>query len=239
MPHTCHAAAEREGRAPHNHEHSSDRIERAATRRRHRARAVGTAGAARTIAAVRRIAVIGCGGAGKTTLANELSRHLHLPVLHIDGFYWQQQPRTGRLESTPEEWRRIHEELISGERWVIDGMKLGVLPARLAAADTVVFLDLPTWRCLWGVLERRVRFRGQMRPDIGVYDHISVEFVRWIWSFRRRVRPRVLELLDDCSCQVVILQSRRQVAAFLATLQSRPERLHSLRGGARMERDVA
>lgn len=182
---------------------------------------MGTAGAARSIATVRRIAVIGCGGAGKTTLANELGRHLHLPVLHIDGFYWQQRPGIGRVQSTPEEWRRIHEEMIRGERWVIDGMKLGVLPARLAAADTVVFLDLPTWRCLGGVLERRLRFRGQMRPDIGVYDRISIEFVRWIWSFRRRVRPRVLELLDDCACQIVILESRPQVAAFVRSLPHR------------------
>jgi adenylate kinase family enzyme len=167
---------------------------------------------------MRRIAVIGCGGAGKTTLANELGSLLDLPVLHIDGFYWQDRPGIGQVQSTPDEWRRIHEEMISGERWVIDGMKLSVLPARLAAADTVVFLDVPTWRCLWGVLQRRLRFRGQMRSDIGVYDRINAEFIRWIWSFRRTARPRVLELLDDCRCRVVPLRSRGQVRAFVRSL---------------------
>lgn len=92
---------------------------------------------------MQRIAVIGCGGAGKTTLANALARRLGLPVLHVDGFYWQDRPGLGQVESTPEQWRRIHAELISGERWVIDGMKVGVLPARLAAADTVVFSTFP------------------------------------------------------------------------------------------------
>ena len=175
-------------------------------------------GVSRSIVLVQRIAVIGCGGAGKTTLANDLGQRLDLPVLHIDGFYWQDVPGIGQVEATPEQWHVIHDELISGEQWVIDGMKLGVLQARLAAADQVVFLDLPAWNCLWGVFRRRLRFRGELRPDIGVYDRINAEFIRWIWSFRRTARPRVLELLDACSCDVVTLTSRRQARAFLAAL---------------------
>ena len=162
--------------------------------------------------------MIGCGGAGKTTLANELGRRLSLPVLHVDGYYWQRRPDGTEVESTPEQWHRIHEAMIADERWVIDGMKLGVLPARLEAADTVVFLDLPAWRCLWGVLKRRLRYRGQMRPDIGVYDRINAKFVRWICSFRRTVRPRILELLRECPCHVVVLHSHREVRAFLRSL---------------------
>ena len=177
----------------------------------------------RSIAPVQRIAVIGCGGAGKTTLANELGRRLDLPVLHIDGHYWQQRPDGEQVESTPEQWRAIHAEMIAGERWVIDGMKLGALPARLEAADTIVFLDLPRWRCLWGVLCRRLCYRGQIRPDIGVYDRINAEFVRWIWLFGRTARPRILDLLSECSCDVVVCTSRREVRSFLQSLA----RLHA------------
>jgi hypothetical protein len=32
----------------------------------------------------------------------------------------------------------------------MDGMKLGVLPDRLAYADTVIYLDVSTWACLSG-----------------------------------------------------------------------------------------
>jgi adenylate kinase family enzyme len=178
--------------------------------------------ARRSIRAVQRIAVIGCGGAGKTTLANELGRRLCLPVLHVDGFYWQQIPGVGRVESTPEEWRRVHADLISGDRWVIDGMKVGVLQARLMAADTVVFLDLPAWRCLWGVLKRRLRYRGRLRPAIGVYDRINAEFIRWIWSFHMTARPRILQLLGECSCNVVVLESWGEARSFLRSV-ARPQ----------------
>jgi adenylate kinase family enzyme len=181
----------------------------------------GPSGWVRSVGRVQRVAVIGCGGAGKTTLANELGRRLHLPVLHVDGFYWQDRPGIGRVESTPKQWRQIHDEMITGPRWVIDGMKLGVLEARLAAADTAVFLDLPAWACLLGVVRRRLRYRGQLRADIGVYDRINVEFVRWILSFRRAARPRILELLRVSSCQVVVLHSHAEARAFLESLPRR------------------
>lgn len=180
---------------------------------------------------MQRIAVIGCGGAGKTTLANELGSRLHLPVLHVDGFYWQDRPSIGRVESTPEQWRQIHAKMIAGEAWVIDGMKLGVLEARLAAADTAVFLDLPAWRCLSGVLMRRIRYRGQFRPDIGVYDRISVEFIRWILSFRRAARPRIVELLRAAPCQVVVLRSRTEARAFLRSIPHLPAGVTPQRDG--------
>jgi len=102
------------------------------------------------------------------------------------------------VESTSEQWSACHRGLIARDRWVIDGMKLGVLAGRLQRADAVVYLDLSTLSCLLGVARRRVRYRGQLRPDLGVYDRISWEFVRWIYSFRTRQRPRILDLLG-CS----------------------------------------
>ena len=52
---------------------------------------------------MRRIAVLGCGGAGKTTLANALGTALGLPVIHSD-FY-----RPG--------WEQAHPELVA--RWIV------------------------------------------------------------------------------------------------------------------------
>ncbi len=55
---------------------------------------------------MRRVAVIGCGGSGKTTLANELAHCLEVPVVHIDAHDWQVIDGE-RVESTPEQWASL------------------------------------------------------------------------------------------------------------------------------------
>jgi adenylate kinase family enzyme len=152
---------------------------------------------------VRRVAVLGCGGAGKTTLARALGDRLGLPVVHGD---------LHRME-----WERLQPIVLSRDAWLIDAMRLGSLDERLAAADTAIFIDRGAFACLLGILRRRVRYRGGLHAAEGVADFINWEFVRWIVSFRRRDRPRVLEVLarHADSTRVVILRSGREIDAFV------------------------
>ena len=48
---------------------------------------------------MKRIAIIGCGGSGKTTLATQLGAALGLPVHHLDRLFW----RAGWQETPKEE----------------------------------------------------------------------------------------------------------------------------------------
>lgn len=159
-----------------------------------------------------RIAVVGCGGSGKTLLANRLGALLGLPVVHLDGAYydvdWRPKP--------PDEFAALQDELTAQPRWIMDGNYASSLHIRLARADTVVFLDLPAHACLRGIVSRRLRYRGGQHAD-GVYDRITWSFVRYIWGYRRAMRPRVMRLIADHGSQarLVRLTSRRQVRRFL------------------------
>ncbi|MEU8262606.1 topology modulation protein [Micromonospora sp. NPDC048999] len=155
-----------------------------------------------------RIAIVGCGGSGKSTVARQLARILDAPLTHLDAVYYDEQWRP----LPQDEFVAQQEKLVAGERWIIEGNYASTLPIRLAAADTVIFLDLPAATCLWGIAQRRWRYRGGQHHQDGVYDRITWNFVRYILGYRRSMRPRVQNLLREHGphARLIALTSRRQ-----------------------------
>jgi adenylate kinase family enzyme len=164
---------------------------------------------------MRRILVIGSGGAGKSTVAAKLGESLNLEVFHLDKFFW----RPGWVESPREEWSQIVTELINRDSWIIDGNYSGTLEMRIRRCDTIVFLDLPRLLCLWRIVKRNFRYRNGGRPDIteGCLEKLNAEFVSWVWNYPRRSRPKVVELIrrHGAGKRVVWLRSKREVEQFL------------------------
>lgn len=167
---------------------------------------------------MKKIAIIGSGGAGKSTLAVQLGETLGLDVYHIDSLFW----KPGWVSIPRDELREILTELVQRESWIIDGNYSDSLDIRLAVADTVVFLDFPRHICLWRVIKRFLQNRGKVRPDMGpgCPEQIDCEFINWIWSFPINSRPRILQKIEQHfrGGQVIALRSPREVRQFIGAI---------------------
>ncbi len=169
---------------------------------------------------MRKVLIIGAGGAGKSTLANRLGALLKLEVLHLDKLYWQ----AGWIEPPKAEWLKTVEELLKRDAWIMDGNYSGTLDVRFRACDTVIFLDMPRTVCLWRVLKRALMYRNRARPDMasGCNERLTLEFVLWIWNYPKRTRLKIVRMLESNAeaKRVVWLRSQADVERFLAEQSS-------------------
>jgi adenylate kinase family enzyme len=170
---------------------------------------------------MRRVSIIGSGGAGKSTLARKLGEITGLPVVHLDSEFW----RPGWTETPKDEWRSRVEGLIEGEKWIIDGNFGGTMEIRLGAADTVILLDFPRMLCTYRAVKRAVIYRNRTRPDMGpgCNEKLDLEFLRWVWQFPGKTLARIENRLERLGpdVRVVRLHSPREVEIFLNEVTNR------------------
>ncbi len=153
---------------------------------------------------MRRLAVIGNAGGGKSTLAGNLGRMLDLPVHSLDGIKWG----PGWVPVPAAEVERRCREWIAGENWIIDGFGTWeFIESEFARADTIVLLDLPLPVHYWWAIKRQFRDLFRPRPDLPAncpMIRMTVPLLKTIWFTHKLARPKLLQL-------AVAEKPRRQV----------------------------
>ena len=100
---------------------------------------------------MKKVAVFGNAGGGKSTLSQRLADITGLPWVPLDSIQYQ----PGGVELPPTEFKAAHDALLQQDQWIVDGFgSLDTLWKRLDTADTLVYLDMPVWRHYWWVTKR-------------------------------------------------------------------------------------
>lgn len=104
--------------------------------------------------AMKRVAVFGNAGGGKSTLARQLAEITRLPLHSLDTIKY----KAGGGEVPHDEYLRLHSDLLRGDEWIIDGF--GCVPSaweRFSVADTLIYVDLPLFTHYAWVTKRLVK----------------------------------------------------------------------------------
>ena len=164
-----------------------------------------------------RIIIIGCGGAGKSTLARKLGEVLDLPVVHLDKLFW----KPGWVETSREEFDALLAMELAKDKWIMDGNFNRTMPERIKRCDTIIYLDFSRLACLMGVLKRVITTYGKVRPDMGegCPERIDLEFLKWVWNFNKNKRESYYKMLNEAeNVETIVLKNRRAVKFFLKSL---------------------
>ena len=165
-----------------------------------------------------RIIIIGCGGAGKSTLARKLGEVLDLPVVHLDKLFW----KPGWVETSHEEFDALLAMELAKDHWIMDGNFNRTMPERMKRCDTIIYLDFSRLACLMGVLKRVLTTYGKVRPDMGTGcpERIDLEFLKWVWNFNKNKRESYYKLLNEAeNVETIVRKNRRAVKLFLKSLK--------------------
>jgi adenylate kinase family enzyme len=165
-----------------------------------------------------RIIIIGCGGAGKSTLARKLGEVLDLPVVHLDKLFW----KPNWVEKSNEEFDALLAQELAKDQWIMDGNFNRTMPERIKRCDTIIYLDFSRFTCLMGVLKRIITTYGKVRPDMGegCPERIDLEFLKWVWNFNKNKRESYYKMLNEAeNVETIVLKNRRAVKLFLKSLK--------------------
>ncbi|MDE5858887.1 MAG: adenylate kinase [Oscillospiraceae bacterium] len=160
-----------------------------------------------------KIIVIGSPGAGKSTFSRKLRDITALPLYHLDMI----KHKPDRTTITKEEFDKRLSEILSTDKWIIDGNYQRTIEIRLEKCDMVFLMDYPLEVCLAGAAARV----GTKRDDLPwVENEFDEEFRQWIVDFPNEKLPHIYQMLDKYKGKnIIIFKSRQEADEYLQELE--------------------
>jgi adenylate kinase family enzyme len=173
---------------------------------------------------MKRVAIFGNAGGGKSTLGRELAAITGLPLHVIDKIRF----RAGGNEIPAEEYVQIHATLLSRDEWIIDGFdNVKSTCERFEAADTLIHVDLPLTVHAWWVTKRLVKglfVAPAGWPENSPVISNSISSYRVLCPCHSRLTPKYRSYMSEVAQRkrVFHLRSRRELREFLAAIRNEP-----------------
>jgi adenylate kinase family enzyme len=170
---------------------------------------------------MKKVAVFGNAGGGKSTLSKRLSEITGLPLHALDKVKYQ----LGGIEVSQEDYQRTHENILAADRWIIDGFGcMETLWLRLNEADTLVFVDLPLHVHFWWVTKRFITgfFKPpEVWPEKSSILKGSLSSYRVLWLCYKYLTPKYRKYVEQAQStkSVYHIRSPEQISQFFELIE--------------------
>ena len=170
---------------------------------------------------MKKVAVFGNAGGGKSTLARRLADLTRLPLYPVD----MMQFRAASEEVPHDDYLKAHAELLRLGEWIIDGYgSVATAWERFAAADTLVYVDLPLVTHYWWVTKRLVKglfATPEGWPENSPMWSSTMSSYKVLWLCHRHLTPRYRQLVADAAAskRVHHLKAPAEMREFLNAIE--------------------
>ncbi len=168
-----------------------------------------------------KITIIGYSGSGKSTLARHISKTMNIPVLHLDKVRWISG---WNVRNKNDQLKMVSNFLDKNSSWVIDGNYSKLFyNERLTSSDKIIFMNFSRINCLLRVINRRIKYSGKTREDIGegCPEKIDYEFLKWVLMNGRTkpIRENYKRIISDFGEKVAVINNQKQLNALYQSLE--------------------
>jgi adenylate kinase family enzyme len=171
---------------------------------------------------VKKIAVFGNAGGGKSTLSKRLAQISGLPLVPLDLIKY----RVGGGEISHDEYKKAHDQLLEQEKWIVDGFgSLDTVWERLEVADTLVYIDMPVLLHYWWVTKRFLKGLFFVPPESWPEDSpllkSTLNSYYIVWLCHKKLTPKYREYVNKAkeTKRVYHIQSPSDVEEFYQVVE--------------------
>lgn len=161
---------------------------------------------------MKRIAIIGSSGSGKSTFVNKLGEKLHRQVIHLDKEYYTSEWK--QKYPIKDDWINFQKSLVAKDEWIIDGNYRSSMTMRLDRADTIIFFDFPKWLCLWRVFKRSFNRNQPFDKPEGMREKISWELIKRVATYPTKEIYEVIEGYKD-RAKIIVVKNDENIRKLL------------------------
>ncbi|WP_425590220.1 AAA family ATPase [Fictibacillus sp. B-59209] len=161
-----------------------------------------------------KIHIIGSVGSGKTTLARTLSSRLNVPYIELDNVVWKRN-KPEDIRRSDEERDQYLNEIISSDKWIVEGVHHTWVNPSFQNADVIILLDTDyskrTIRIIKRFVYQKLKIeKANYRPTLKIFRNMFI----WNSYFEKESKPKILKLLNQYDHKLIILKNNQDIEKY-------------------------